>query len=135
MLALPPGIVRSGNLCGYPETDEDAIVLPEGAGPHDLLFELLTDGQATAGQTFLEAAVQYKDERGNRCRLTQEIPLAFTDDELEDIPVDEAVVERVKRLGQRPERAEPLRVHADRPLRLANPAEMSELERKYRVEG
>ncbi|WP_163857671.1 hypothetical protein [Paenibacillus elgii] len=95
---LPEGVHRSPNLNGYPETDRGAILLGDSPEDYDVILELHTEEAAARGRAEIGIAVEYKDGE-TEVRAIQGISLELkAEDETEDWPVDEEVVERVKAL-------------------------------------
>ncbi|MCM3273374.1 hypothetical protein [Paenibacillus elgii] len=95
---LPEGVHRSLNLNGYPETDRGAILLGDSPEDYDVILELYTEEAAACGRAEIGIAVEYKDGETEVCAI-QGISLELkAEDETEDWPVDEEVVERVKAL-------------------------------------
>ncbi|WP_010491064.1 hypothetical protein [Paenibacillus elgii] len=95
---LPQGVHRSPNLNGYPETDRGAILLGDSPEDYDVILELYTEEAAACGRAEIGIAVEYKDGE-TEIRAVQSISLELkAEDETEDWPVDEEVVERVKAL-------------------------------------
>ncbi len=97
-LDLPPGLHRTPNLNGYPETDRGVILLGDSPEDHDVFLELYTEEAAACGRAKLEIVVECKDGE-TEIRAVQSLFLEFkAEDDAEDWPVDEEVVERVKAL-------------------------------------
>ncbi|WP_088833185.1 hypothetical protein [Paenibacillus tyrfis] len=95
---LPLGVHRSPNLNGYPETDLCIILLGNSPEDHDVFLELYTEEAAACGRAELGIVVEYKDGE-TEVRAVQGISLELkAEDDAEDWPVDEEVVERVKAL-------------------------------------
>ncbi|MCP1305732.1 hypothetical protein [Paenibacillus tyrfis] len=97
-LDLPQGVHRSTNLNGCPETDCGVILLGDSPEDHDVFLELYTEEAAACGRKELGIAVEYKDGE-TEVRAVQSISLELkAEDDAEDWPVDEEVIERIKAL-------------------------------------
>ncbi|GMX62011.1 hypothetical protein Elgi_18150 [Paenibacillus elgii] len=99
-VGLPEGVHRSPNLNGYPETDCGAILLGDSPEDHDVFLELYTEEAAACGRADIGIAVESKDGE-TEVVAVQSICISLelkAEDDTEEWPIDEEVVERVKAL-------------------------------------
>lgn len=134
---LPEGVHRSPNLNGCPETDRGAILLGDSPEDHDVFLELYTEEAAACGRTELRIAMEYKDGE-TEVRAVQSISLELkAEDDKEDWPIDEEVVDRVKALQCRLQdrAAEPAREFVILPTIIRQRSgDFADWEKKYRID-
>ncbi|BFH61880.1 hypothetical protein [Paenibacillus azoreducens] len=127
-IQLPDGIYRSVNLNGYAENEQKRVML----GPLDteVLFEIYTEEAIKCG----EAAIQVTVFSGEKV-ITQDISLQLvTEEEMDQVQIDEQVVERVKTLETNSDTCNSCDKNWLPKVRIIQSHELSELEKRYRVD-
>lgn len=136
-LDLPQGVHRAPNLNGYPETDCGAILLGDSPEDHDVFLELYTEESAACGRAEIGIAVEYK-EGETEVRAAQGVSLELkAENEAEEWPVDEEVVDRVKALqcrlqGRAAEKAREFVILP--PIIRQRSGDFEDWEKRYRVD-
>ncbi|WP_238649577.1 hypothetical protein [Paenibacillus piscarius] len=137
-LYLPPGIHRARNLNDMEEDSSGILSIPEPQAAADLFIEIFTREPIVCGMYSITIEVTYTDEAGAATSVKRGIPLkVVADDEAAELVADPEVVRRVKELQRRADTFTPDPYIEYPPAKLIrlDASQMSEWEKKYRVDG
>jgi hypothetical protein len=133
---LPIGLYRNKNFSGFNETEAMEIQITNPLITNDIIIELFTREQVVSGEKTIIVTLTYH-ENGKFNRIEHFIPLKILpEDEIEEILVDEAVLQKVKELkqGQIIEQDKEFVVYSPTHILRIDPNKLSDLEKKYRID-
>ncbi|MCZ8521177.1 MULTISPECIES: hypothetical protein [Paenibacillus] len=137
---LPPGMFRSPNLNGYPEDTSGVARVNRGGPELDLLYEIYTVQAVPCGEADLLIRLRCIDIDGKSREYMRQAKLLLSADPCLVPEIDEEVAERVKSLAAPLDESSPLSENGSDAWQVVVPrvdasGELSEWERKYRVDG
>jgi ATP-dependent Clp protease protease subunit len=133
-LELPEGMHRLPNMNGYPENEFGAIEMGSPIKGSDVLIELYTEKAVPGDKGEISVIVDYRNDRGQLQRHTHSTTINFAnEDGMNDLLIDEEVAGRVKQLRSRSLDDE-WEFTIIKPAAVSLSRELSELEKKYRIE-
>ncbi len=133
-IILPRGIQRSENLTGYAEETSGAILIGDLLEEQELFIEIYTKDPVPCGREDVVIELFCKGAK----RFEYVLPLLLvTEEEMEDLVIDEEVIARLKEMKTPPERelknSDSLFVVMRPPMHVIS-KEISDLEKKYRID-
>ncbi|WP_188994129.1 hypothetical protein [Paenibacillus nasutitermitis] len=134
---LPEGLLRLPNLTGHEESDSGTIFLDGPLKERDVLVEFFTEEAVTPGRCEIIVVMDYRDAHNREQSMIRTVVLEWVEEtQWEEIVINDDVAGRVK-----PMRSMSLqrKDHGDEWIVLVPPGtgmrgEMSELEKKYRID-
>ncbi|WP_199615272.1 hypothetical protein [Paenibacillus alkalitolerans] len=138
-LTLPTGLHRLPNLNGFEEDDTGEVLIHNPRIASELFIEIFTRELVSCGEKTITVALCYKYGNGCVTRVEHFVPMKVVmEEEIENAAVDEEVVRKIKELQQLQNVDDNLQDITDyTPAKLIrmDPNQLSEWERKYRIEG
>ncbi|QYR21302.1 hypothetical protein KZ483_27080 [Paenibacillus sp. sptzw28] len=132
-LQLPEGMHRLPNMNGYPENEFGAIEMGSPIKGSDVLIEVYTGKAVPGDKGEISVIVDCRDDTGQPQRYTHSVTVNFVnEDEMNDLFIDEEVTGRVKQL--RRSLGDEWEFTIIKPVTIVQFNELSELEKKYRIE-
>jgi hypothetical protein len=134
IIILPQGVERLQNLNGYGEDSSGGIWLGDIVDAQELLIEIYTKNPVPCGNENIVIELFCKESK----KFEYVLPLLLvTEEEMEGLVIDEEVIARLKELKASPKHdlkeADQLFVVMRPPMYVIS-KEMSDLEKKYRID-
>ncbi|WP_028559098.1 hypothetical protein [Paenibacillus pinihumi] len=137
-LVVPPGLYVKRLPASASDEGKTMFDIVPGDTECEMVFELFTTSPVPCGSRTLIISLSGTDEGGRPSRWEQELTLAIAEeDEIDEACVNADIVEKVNRIQLVADEEEQpfLNAYQQALHGLALPSTMSELERKYRIEG
>lgn len=139
-VTLPEGVFRSTNLNGYAEDEFGTILIDEFRRGQDVFIEFYTQNPVSCGEVKIDVIVGYYETKQKIKEVGESIPLILVcEEEMDDLIIDEEVVERLKDLSsfmnqnkENEDKETQFIIYLPQVAQLEE--QISELERKYRIE-
>jgi len=134
---LPEGVFRLPNLTGHYESESGTIMLEGPLDNRDVVVEFFTDAAVAPKRCEILVVLDYRDAQSAEQSMLRTVDFELVEEaQWEDIVINGDVAGRAKQLrGRSPQRTD----HGDEWVVLVPPrtrirGELSELEKKYRIE-
>lgn len=139
-IQLPYGIYRKKNLNEYPENESGIIELDKACSGCDVLIEIYTEELVSFEACDIIVVLESRDQNNTQRRIIHSLPLTLvSEDRMNEVIMDEDVAARVKQLHNPFNDGTEKDLRNDwyvviPPLTAAQLNDLSELEKKYRVD-
>jgi hypothetical protein len=135
-IILPPGIFRGPNMNNFYENDAGELVIYQPNVSVDFFVEIYTREPVRCGSKSIVFALSYNDKNGAFNRVEHFVLIeAVDEDEMNEVYMDEEVVNKIKELQQFGEGNKNSNEFSASKVLKINPGQLSDLEKKYRIEG
>jgi hypothetical protein len=137
-IILPSGIHRLRNINNLFEDQSGEILIDDPKSPNDIFIEIFTRERVRYGERTVIFSLSYNENTGNIRRIEHFVSLKIVEeDEMDNVIIDDEVVNKIKDLKQLNDGCDNQEHIEYLPVKLLklDPNHISDLEKKYRIEG